>query len=83
MFAWQMVPNFDYYLWVEVRLQDLNTVKNFLDTKREFVFQSCDLFMYKNIPIVQEMFKEWWYLTSRYNIEDDLAFSRALSQFKL
>src|SRR3972149_2915394 len=25
MFAWQMVPNFDYYLWVEDRLQDLNT----------------------------------------------------------
>lgn len=38
------------------------------------------IFMYRNTPAIQKMFKEWWYLTSRYSVFDQIAFTYALKK---
>lgn len=41
------------------------------------------VFMYKNTPKVQEAMKEWWYLTTRYTVFDQMALPYALKKFDL
>lgn len=38
------------------------------------------VFMYKNTPEVQQMFKEWWYHVSRYVIQDQISFPYVLKK---
>ena len=83
LFLWQIVPGYDYYLWTNESLKDGGVIQTFLDSKRDFTAKSSDLFMYKNTPRVQEMLKRWWYLVTRYDIEDNLAMKKASAKFKL
>ena len=39
------------------------------------------IFIYRNIPKVQEMLKEWWYHNSRFTLDDQLALSTVIKQF--
>ncbi|MCK9351245.1 MAG: glycosyltransferase domain-containing protein [Candidatus Paceibacterota bacterium] len=38
------------------------------------------IFMYRNTPEVQQMFKEWWYNVSRYIIQDQISFPYVLKK---
>lgn len=38
------------------------------------------IYMYRNTPKVQQMFKEWWYHVSRYIIQDQLSFPYVLKK---
>lgn len=38
------------------------------------------VFVYRNIPSIQAMFKEWWYHVSRYIVEDQISFPYALKK---
>jgi hypothetical protein len=38
------------------------------------------IFMYKNTPKVQDMFKEWWYHTSRYTMQEQFSFPYVLKK---
>jgi len=38
------------------------------------------VFMYRNTPEVQKMFKEWWYYVSRFCIQDQISFAYVLKK---
>ena len=86
MFSWQMVPGYDYYLWVRDTklLDDPNIVKNFLDKCKDVAAlkNNSDVFMYRNCLKTQKMLKEWWQYTSRNDAVDEPYFHRALEQSK-
>lgn len=82
-FAWQLIPNFDYYLWSENALANSNIAKKFLDTRKDFVAKSDQLFMYKNTQEIQQMLTECWYLISRFGIDDEVAIKKSLVKFKI
>lgn len=140
-FGWQMVPGYDFYLWIDgnLNLTDSDSIKWLLDSinadngvdivvlkhpKRNTIkwearyierglkqqsiyltrrYENEDLegqmkemladpdfvddmlvnagiFIYRNTPAVHQMMKEWWYLTSRYTIMDQCAFSYVLKK---
>ena len=136
IFGWQMVPGYDYYVWVDssLALENPNTVKWFLEQlgKADMAFfkhpdrntlqEECDFvkkkiaernyylipryenelfdeflaeikadegfvdnlliangaFIYRNNPKTHDLMKEWWYHTSRYNINDQLGLPYAI-----
>lgn len=41
------------------------------------------IFMYRNTPAVQQAMKEWWYLTTRYTVFDQLSFAYILRNLKV
>lgn len=142
-FGWQMVPGYDYYLWLDgsFSLPHIDSVKYFYEmcrgydivvfkhNKRPDIRQEAryirkgikqagknlgskyiiaryqnellaeqmmeierdksfkddllltgGVFMYKNTPEVQKMFKEWWYHVSRYIVEDQISFPYVLKK---
>ncbi len=137
-FGWQLVPGYDYYLWIDgsATLASPDAVKFFYDhclgydivvlqhprrpdirqehrytrkgvkqkadylyerylneqfnelydeikTDKDFVDDSLFLggmFMYRNTPEIQKMFKEWWYFVSRYAVQDQLSFPYVLKK---
>ena len=38
------------------------------------------VFMYRNTPEVQKMFKEWWYYNTRYIVQDQISFAYVLKK---
>lgn len=38
------------------------------------------IFLYRNTPAVQQMFKEWWYYITRYIVQDQLSFAYVLKK---
>ena len=41
---------------------------------------ACGIFIYRNLPKVQQMLKEWWYHQTRYHINDQLSFPTVLKE---
>jgi hypothetical protein len=41
------------------------------------------IFMYRNIPKIQDMLKEWWYYQTRFSLNDQLSFPTVLRQCSL
>jgi hypothetical protein len=123
-FGWQLVPDYDIYLWMDAgfglltggvewmreRLgnKDIVVFKHphrktvseelkFLKTKQPYLIArfendffdnwnddplyACGIFMYRNIPKVRDMLKEWWYYQTRFSLNDQLSFPTVLKQF--
>lgn len=54
-----------------------------IEADKEFVDDALvngGVFMYRNIPEVREMLKEWWYHISRYIIQDQISFPYVLQK---
>lgn len=60
--------------WTPDQVVEMNSNKNFVDD----LLVLGGVFIYKNTPAVQAAMKEWWYLTSRYSVFDQLAFAYVL-----
>jgi hypothetical protein len=41
------------------------------------------IFMYRNLPHIQEMLKEWWYVNTRFTLNDQLALPSLLNEYKV
>jgi hypothetical protein len=136
MFAWQLAPGYDIYLWLDgaFAMAKPDTVEFFVnelgdddivvfrhpvrpDVRQELrytrkgvrqgrlylhnryknelyqemgdeIFADKDfkddtlvnggVFMFRNTPQVQQMFKEWWYFVSRYAVQDQIPFPYVL-----
>lgn len=84
MFSWQLVPGYDYYLWVGDTkfLANPNLVGDFLNKCKDVAAlkNNSDVFMYRNCDKTQKMLKQWWQYTSRNDAVDEPYFGEALSQ---
>ncbi len=138
MFGWQLVPNYDYYIWIDGNLcladpeavaylhtkcqghdivvlkhprrpnirQEVRYTRKGINQqsmyivgrynnewlKEQYAAVQADkeyvddllvnggIFMYRNTPAVQAMFKEWWYHVTRYIIQDQVSFPYALKK---
>lgn len=136
MFGWQMVPDYDYYIWIDSSFALLNpdSVKWFLEqcegvdaaffkhpdrntiqeeadfiknkiaegnrylccrypnelgdeelaeirADKDFVDNlliAAGFFIYRNNEKIHNLMKEWWYFTSRYNVNDQLGLPYAI-----
>lgn len=136
LFGWELVPNYEYYLWLDGNLslidegaylrqqiedydivvlrhptrpnirQEVRYTRKGINQQSlymldryegEFLKELYDLvqkdkeyvddllviggvFLYRNIPKVHEMMKEWWYYITRYIVQDQISFAYVLKK---
>ncbi len=71
------------YIVTRYKNEHLKELMNVIEADKSFVDDTLvngGVFMYKNTPEVQQMFKEWWYYISRYIIQDQISFPYVLKK---
>jgi hypothetical protein len=62
--------------WLKDMYRVVQNDKDFIDD----LLVNGGIFMYRNTPEVQKMFKEWWYYNTRYIIQDQISFPYVLKK---
>jgi hypothetical protein len=62
--------------WLKQQTAAINSDKEYVDD----LLVNGGVFIYRNTPVVQELFKEWWYHVTRYIVQDQLAFPYVLKK---
>ena len=70
-----LVNRYKGELWQE-QYKEIQKDKDFTDD----LLVIGGIFMYRNTPKVQEMFKEWWYQITRYCVQDQTSFPYVLKK---
>jgi hypothetical protein len=70
-----LVNRYNNELWQE-QYEEICRDKEYVDD----LLVLGGIFMYRNTPEVQAMFKEWWYHVSRYNVQDQISFAYVLKK---
>lgn len=64
------------YEWTPEQIEEIYKDKEYKD---DLMVQG-GIFIYRDTMLVRQMFKEWWYLTTRYSIFDQIAFPYVLKK---
>lgn len=70
-----IVSRYNKELWQE-QYKEICKDKEYMDD----LLVIGGIFLYRNTPEVQQMFKEWWYHVSRYNVQDQISFPYVLKK---
>ena len=73
-----LVNRYENELWAE-QYKAIQKDKDYVDD----LLVLGGIFMYRNTPQVQGMFKEWWYQVTRYNVQDQISFAYVLKKANL